>query len=192
MKKLTIFLFSLLVISFGFCSSAYGATNATVKVDTKIQASDVQAKAGVADILDLIDRTNVQIQGLIDEAMLKTSEITSKEASHLNELESERAILQADSKRLEENPEELTKITEEINYCKQEANYAIINIMEELIRVTDKIANDMVIEAAKYGIIVIKEYIPITVDGVTYMVDPLHVAWDLFSNYKIVNAIIYI
>ena len=47
--------------------------------------------------------------------------------------------------------------------------------MKNLIKVTDKIAGDMANEAAKYGIVVIQEYIPVTVNGVVYMVDPLKV-----------------
>ena len=171
MKKFTIFLFSLLVISFGFCNSVFGATNDMGKVEPKTNVTE----ADIANILDKIESTNVKIDDLIHKAILKTSEINLQEAKDISTLESEMAIFQADSERLEENSENIDNIRDEINNCKQEANCAIISIMEELIKVTDKIANDMASEAAKYGIIVINEYIPVTINGVVYWVDPLRV-----------------
>ena len=140
MKKFAIFLFSLFIISFGVYHSAFASTNDAPNVE-------------VTKILSKIDKTNVKIQDLIDEAILETSKISLKETEDLSKLDNEA----------------------ERNICIQKANCAIIKVMENLIVVTDKIAGDMVKEAAEYGIIVIQEYIPITVNGVTYMVDPLQV-----------------
>ena len=167
MKKFIVTMFFLLALSFGFCNSAFASTNDVAKSDPK--------NVEVTNILDKIDKTNVQIQNLIDEAVAKTSAITVKEAKDVSKLENKKAILQADSARLAAHPEDLTQINDKINICKERANYAIINIMKNLIKVTDKIADDMANEAAKNGIIVIQEYIPVTVNGVVYMVDPLKV-----------------
>ena len=176
MKKISIFIFLLLVISLGFCNSAFGATNDMVEAQININKTNVQANVDIAKILAEVDRVNLQIQDLVDKAVSKALEINVKEANDISKLESEKTILQADSNKLKEHPEELAKITDKINDCKQEANYAIIKIMENLINVTDIIANNMIDEAAKYGIIVTKEYVPITVNGAVYSVDPLHVS----------------
>lgn len=176
MKKFSIFLFSLLVISFGFCNSVFGATNDMANAKIIIDKTNVQANSDVSIILDKIDMANLQIQDLVDKAVSLASEINIKEANDISKLEGEKAVLQADSRRLKEHPEELARIIDKISSCIQEANYAVIKIMEDLIDVTDKIADNMIEEAAKYGIIVTKTYVPITVDGVIYLVDPLHVS----------------
>jgi len=173
MKKFVIVLFSLLVISFGYCSSAFASTNDTTTVNTnQIQVTDVER----ANILEKIDVTNVQIQNLIDKAILETSEINIKETKDVSNFENEIAILKADGQGLAENQDQIADLTSKINVYKEQANCAIINVMKNLIKVTDKIATDMANEAKVYGIIVIQEYIPVTINGVVYMVDPLKVS----------------
>ena len=164
------------VISFGFWHTAFGATNEIGKVQnetavTNSVVANVQAKVDVtnidvANILGKIDRTNEQIQVLIDNALIKTSEITNKLESDLIKLENE---------KLTATLEDITKINATMKSYNEEANAQVAIIMGALIWETDKIANDMVIEAEKYGIIVINEYIPYTINGVVFLVDPLRV-----------------
>lgn len=175
MKKFSIFLFSLFVISFGFWHTAFGATNEIGKAQSNSEVANVQANVqanvdvtsiDLANILGKIDRTNEQIQVLIDKALVKTSEITMKLESNLSTLENE---------KLTATSEDITKINATIKSSNEEANAQIAIIMRALISETDKIANDMVIEAEKYGIIVINEYIPYKINGIVYLVDPLRV-----------------
>jgi ribosomal protein L18E len=150
------------VVSFGFWHTAFGATNEMGKVqsETAVTSSDI------TNILDKIEMTNVQIQDLIDKALVKTSGITIQLANETSILEDQ---------KLNANPVDIGKINAEIKNFNQEANDQIAIIMNQLIEETDKIAKDMTIEAATYGIIVINEYVPYKINGIVYLVDPLRV-----------------
>lgn len=117
MKKFTMFLFSLLVISFAFCNhSAFAASN--------VKVVNIQAK---------VDTSNAQIQALIDKGVAKTTKVSSNQ--------------------------------------KQD-----IQTMTTLINKTNKVANALIIECAKYGTTVTSVYVPITINGITYWVDPMRVS----------------
>jgi len=115
----------------------------------------------VDPIYDKVDKKDAKIQKEIDQAV--------KQAQHLiDQFHKDIEKLERDEDGLQKHPEKYTQLADKLKSD-------IEKLIRDLVNNTDKIAEKIVIDAAKKGIVVINEYILIQIGDQYILIDPCRV-----------------